>query len=233
MIARARRFGVALRPEALVAAGAAGLTIALWSGAPAIGLALGIGGFLLIGQIVALRRQEAEDHDRDHVRRIIEEAAPLARTGIPLETALIRAGRSVGGAGGRALGDVLAQSVAGRAVPDGALAAFPYSQLIFQLWRIHREQGGDPSAFLSAYRTSLGMSEDLARKKQLALTQIRWQANVITVFFFVVLAFSFFHASVFISALLENPETRWMTALAGCLVIWGRVVLNGLARTMS
>jgi len=233
VIALAARVGVALRLEAAVAAGLSGLAVGIWSGAPLIGLAVGVGGFLLIGQIIATRREAAEGLDREHVRRVIEEAAPLTRTGTPLETALIRAARLVGGAGGQALAEVLSHSAAGRAVPEGALSAYPYSQLVFQLWRIHREQGGDPSAFLNAYRTSLGMSEDLARKKQLALTQIRWQANVITVFFFLVLAFSFFHASVFISALLENPETRWMTALSACLVIWGRVVLNGLARTMS
>lgn len=229
----ADRLGVTPRPEAALAAAAVGVLAGLWSGVAPLGLALGLGGGLLIGQVLHQRRDAGEARDRDQVRRLIETAAPLARAGMSLDAALRRAARAASGPGASVLADGLSAQAVGRSVDMEAFRPYPYTTLLFELLRLHREQGGDPQPFLTAYRTALGMSEDLAKKKQLALTQIRWQANVITVFFFLVLGFSAAHAGVFVSALLESPDGRWMTTLAATLVIWGRVALNGLARTMS
>ncbi|ALL13087.1 hypothetical protein [Caulobacter henricii] len=229
------RLGVQLRLDALGVGVLIGLLAGLWCGSIPLGVIVGLGIFVLFGQILAARRNTRLAEERLEVRRLLERVTPLARTGMPLETAFINASKDVSFAGCQALAFALRAGMAGRldSRAGQALERWPYCDLVYQLILIHRENGGDPSRFLEAYRGALGLVDDLAKKKQIALVQIRWQANIITIFFFLVVAFSFSQAGVYLAALVQTDYGRSLTIVSASLVVWGRVVLNGLARTME
>ncbi|WP_374347903.1 type II secretion system F family protein [Phenylobacterium sp.] len=235
MNALLRRFDLEFHPLALVVAVIGGIALGFWGGAPLMGLIFGVGLFALVAQFIQARRAAQLSAERTHVRGLLEQATPLARSGVPLDQAISRAVAMDRFPGGVALDAALRANSAGR--PDGPaqadLARWPLSQLVFQLYLVHRDNGGDPTRFLRAFRNALGMADDLAKKKQLALLQIRWQANMITLFFFIVLGFSVANAGVFYAALLGTEEGRSLTSISACLVTFGRVVLNYLARTME
>lgn len=229
------RLDLELHPFAFIGAVLGGVGLGFWSQAPLLGLIFGIGAFVLIAQIMQQRRSAQLGDERTNVRQLLEQATPLARSGVPLETALGRAAARLDYPGGIALTAALAANAAGRfgGRIEAALRQWPLSELVFQLYLVHRENGGDPTRFMEAFRGSLGMADDLAKKKQLALLQIRWQANMITLFFFLVLGLSIVNAGVFYAALLGTEEGRTLTTISACLVTWGRVVLNVLARSME
>ena len=84
-----------------------------------------------------------------------------------------------------------------------------------------------------AFREALGMAEVLAKKRNLALIQIRWQANIMTAFFFLVLLASAARAGPLFASLLATDEGRLMVTLSASLVIWGRVSLNLISDAMK
>lgn len=227
--------GVTFRPEALVAAAIAGISIAIWCGAIPLGGLFGAGVYVLICQYLASRTTEVLRRERDCIRLVLDRMLPLARSGVAMDQALATSAAGLDFDSARLLQGAL-QSVSAGQAPESAakrLTGWPLTGLTFQLFLIHRENGGNPTGFIEAFRRALSMADDLAKKKQIALIQIRWQANIITLFFFLVLLASVAHAGVFFSALLSTEEGKIITSISANLVVWGRVILNLLARTME
>ncbi len=206
-----------------------------WAKSLPMGIALGIGLLILVTQILQDRKADLLAAERAAVARLLEQVSPLARSGVPLLQAVTSSAQRADHPGLQALGQALSGLAAGRPAEAAALgvAAWPLSNLTYRLCLVHREQGGTPDGFLRAFRNALGMADDLAKKRNLALIQIRWQANIMTAFFFVVLAASAARAGPLFAALLATDEGRLMTTLSAALVVWGRVILNLISEAMQ
>lgn len=211
-------------PAAIVS----GVGATWWANSVLIGVAVGAGMWIMLVQILAARRRNRLAAERGAILALIDRVSPLTRSGIGLDAAVATATARSDQPGHQALNRALAASTVGQQteLARRALKAWPLSNLTYRLCLVHREQGGSPESFLRAFRSSLGMAEDLAKKRRLALIQIRWQANIMTVFFFIVLLASVANAAPFFSALIETEEGRFLSGISGSLVIWGRVVLN-------
>ena len=199
-----------------------------WANSLLIGLVIGVGMLIMLVQFLAARRRNQLAVERGSILALIDRVSPLTRSGIGLDAAVATATAKSDQPGHQALNRALTASTVGQQteLAQRDLRAWPLSNLTYRLCLVHREQGGSPEAFLRAFRSSLGMAEDLAKKRRLALIQIRWQANIMTVFFFIVLLASVANAAPFFSALIETEEGRFLSGISGSLVIWGRVVLN-------
>lgn len=199
-----------------------------WANSVLIGVAVGAGVWIMLVQVLAARRRNRLAAERGAILALIDRVSPLTRSGVGLDAAVATATARSDLPGHQALNRALAASTVGQQtqLARRALKAWPLSNLTYRLCLVHREQGGSPEGFLRAFRNSLGMAEDLAKKRRLALIQIRWQANIMTVFFFIVLLASVANAAPFFSALIETEEGRFLSGISGSLVIWGRVVLN-------
>lgn len=211
-------------PAAIVS----GVGATWWANSVLIGVAVGAGMWIMLVQFLAARRRNRLAAERGAILALIDRVSPLTRSGIGLDAAVATATARSDQPGHQALNRALAASTVGQQteLARRALKAWPLSNLTYRLCLVHREQGGSPEGFLRAFRSSLGMAEDLAKKRRLALIQIRWQANIMTVFFFIVLLASVANAAPFFSALIETEEGRFLSGISGSLVIWGRVVLN-------
>lgn len=211
-------------PAAIVS----GVGATWWANSVLIGVAVGAGMWIMLVQVLAARRRNRLAAERGAILALIDRVSPLTRSGIGLDAAVATATARSDQPGHQALNRALAASTVGQQteLARRALKAWPLSNLTYRLCLVHREQGGSPEGFLRAFRSSLGMAEDLAKKRRLALIQIRWQANIMTVFFFIVLLASVANAAPFFSALIETEEGRFLSGISGSLVIWGRVVLN-------
>jgi Flp pilus assembly protein TadB len=211
-------------PAAIVS----GVGATWWANSVLIGVAVGAGMWIMLVQVLAARRRNRLAAERGAILALIDRVSPLTRSGIGLDAAVATATARSDQPGHQALNRALAASTVGQQteLARRALKAWPLSNLTYRLCLVHREQGGSPEGFLRAFRNSLGMAEDLAKKRRLALIQIRWQANIMTVFFFIVLLASVANAAPFFSALIETEEGRFLSGISGSLVIWGRVVLN-------
>ena len=199
-----------------------------WANSLLIGLVIGVGMLIMLVQFLAARRRNQLAVERGSILALIDRVSPLTRSGIGLDAAVATATAKSDQPGHQALNRALTASTVGQQteLAQRDLRAWPLSNLTYRLCLVHREQGGSPEGFLRAFRSSLGMAEDLAKKRRLALIQIRWQANIMTVFFFIVLLASVANAAPFFSALIETEEGRFLSGISGSLVIWGRVVLN-------
>lgn len=199
-----------------------------WANSVLIGVVIGVGMLIMLLQFLAARRRNQLAVERGSILALIDRVSPLTRSGIGLDAAVATATAKSDQPGHQALNRALAASTVGQQteLAQRNLRAWPLSNLTYRLCLVHREQGGSPEGFLRAFRSSLGMAEDLAKKRRLALIQIRWQANIMTVFFFIVLLASVANAAPFFSALIETEEGRFLSGISGSLVIWGRVVLN-------
>ncbi len=199
-----------------------------WTDSLMIGLLISVGVLIMLLQFVAAGRRNQLAIERAAILALIDRVSPLTRSGIALDAAVAASTARSDLAGDRALNRALAAGAVGHRADQAQqdLTAWPLSNLTYRLCLVHREQGGSPEGFLRAFRGSLGMAEDLAKKRRLALIQIRWQANIMTVFFFTVLLASVANAAPFFSALIETDEGRFLSGISGSLVIWGRVVLN-------
>lgn len=199
-----------------------------WANSLLIGVVIGVGMLIMLVQFLAARRRNQLAVERGSILALIDRVSPLTRSGIGLDAAVATATAKSDQPGHQALNRALTASTVGQQteLAQRDLRAWPLSNLTYRLCLVHREQGGSPEGFLRAFRSSLGMAEDLAKKRRLALIQIRWQANIMTVFFFIVLLASVANAAPFFSALIETEEGRFLSGISGSLVIWGRVVLN-------
>ena len=199
-----------------------------WANSVLIGVVIGVGMLIMLVQFLAARRRNQLAVERGSILALIDRVSPLTRSGIGLDAAVATATAKSDQPGHQALNRALTASTVGQQteLAQRDLRAWPLSNLTYRLCLVHREQGGSPEGFLRAFRSSLGMAEDLAKKRRLALIQIRWQANIMTVFFFIVLLASVANAAPFFSALIETEEGRFLSGISGSLVIWGRVVLN-------
>lgn len=211
-------------PAAMVS----GVGATWWTNSVFIGVVVGAGIWIMLVQFLAARRRNRLAAERSAILALIDRVSPLTRSGIGLDAAVATATARSDQPGHQALNRALTASTVGQQtkLAHRALKAWPLSNLTYRLCLVHREQGGSPEAFLRAFRNSLGMAEDLAKKRRLALIQIRWQANIMTVFFFIVLLASVANAAPFFSALIETEEGRFLSGISGSLVIWGRVILN-------
>ena len=200
-----------------------------------MGIVVGLGLLCLVAQIVKGRKDDLLSAERAATARLLEQVTPLARSGMPLLSAIADCARDSSHPGPKALALALQGLASGRPAESvgRTVAAWPLSNLTYRLCLIHREQGGAPDGFLRAFRNSLSMAEDLAKKRHLALIQIRWQANIMTAFFFVVLAASAARAGPLFASLLATDEGHLMTTLSAALVIWGRVFLNLVSEAMQ
>ena len=207
---------------------ASGVGATWWANSLLIGLVIGVGMLIMLVQFLAARRRNQLAVERGSILALIDRVSPLTRSGIGLDAAVATATAKSDQPGHQALNRALTASTVGQQteLAQRDLRAWPLSNLTYRLCLVHREQGGSPEGFLRAFRSSLGMAEDLAKKRRLALIQIRWQANIMTVFFFIVLLASVANAAPFFSALIETEEGRFLSGISGSLVIWGRVVLN-------
>lgn len=205
-----------------------GVAATWWTSSLLIGLVIGAGMLAMVIQIMAARRRNQLAVERGSILALIDRVSPLTRSGIALDAAVATSTARSDQPGHQALNRALTATTVGRQTDRARrdLRAWPLSNLTYRLCLVHREQGGSPEGFLRAFRSSLGMAEDLAKKRRLALIQIRWQANIMTVFFFIVLLASVANAAPFFSALIETEEGRFLSGISGSLVIWGRVVLN-------
>lgn len=205
-----------------------GVAATWWTNSLLIGLVIGLGMLIMLVQVVAARRRNQLAVERGSILALIDRVSPLTRSGIALDAAVATSTARSDLPGHQALNRALTATTVGQQTDRARrdLRAWPLSNLTYRLCLVHREQGGSPEGFLRAFRSSLGMAEDLAKKRRLALIQIRWQANIMTVFFFIVLLASVANAAPFFSALIETEEGRFLSGISGSLVIWGRVVLN-------
>ena len=224
-----------LPTPALLAGILAFAATAWWAKSLMMGGAVGIGLLVLVAQILQGRAEDLLAAERAGIARLLEQVSPLARAGMPLLGAVSTRAQTSSHPGLQALAralDALASGIPADTAARG-VADWPLSNLTYRLCLVHREQGGSPDGFLAAFRNALGMADDLAKKRNLALIQIRWQANIMTAFFFVVLGFSAFRAGPLFAALLSTDEGRLMTTISAALVIWGRVSLNVISEAMQ
>lgn len=206
-----------------------------WAKSLAMGLALGLGAMLLTAQLLRGRQAGQLAAERAAVSRLLEQVSPMSRAGMPLLAAMAACSQRSPHPGPQALALSLQGLSAGQPAEMAArrVQAWPLSNLTYRLCLVHREQGGTPEGFLLAFRNALSMAEDLAKKRNLALIQIRWQANIMTAFFFLVLVASAARAGPLFASLLGTDEGRLMVTLSAALVVWGRVSLNLISEAMK
>ncbi|MDO8379274.1 type II secretion system F family protein [Phenylobacterium sp.] len=208
---------------------------AWWAKSLPMGLAVGLGVLILVVQLLRGRQATQLAAERAAVSRLLEQVSPMSRAGMPLLAAMAACSQGSSHPGPQALALALQGLSAGQPAETAArgVEAWPLSNLTYRLCLVHREQGGAPEGFLKAFRDALGMAEDLAKKRNLALIQIRWQANIMTAFFFLVLLASAARAGPLFASLLATDEGRLMVTLSAALVIWGRVSLNLISEAMQ
>lgn len=208
---------------------------AWWAKSLLMGLVLGLGALILMTQLLRGRQANMVAAERAAVARLMEQVSPISRSGTPLLAAMATCAQGSPHPGPQALAQALQGLSTGQpeAIAARWVEAWPLSNLTYRLCLVHREQGGVPEGFLMAFREALGMAEDLAKKRNLALIQIRWQANIMTAFFFLVLLASAARAGPLFASLLATDEGRLMVTLSASLVIWGRVSLNLISDAMK
>lgn len=206
-----------------------------WAEQPWISLALSLGAAVLTLQTVADWRRQTVAEERLAVLELLREASPLISAGESLQTAVQAAARHATASPVVALRTSLQRISVGQTIAKAAEAIerWPLLSMLFRLIVFQRDQGGDPAPLVAALRRRLELSADLARKRDLALVQIQWQANAITVFFIIVLGAALLRAGPFLTALIETIEGRGLVAGSAALVIWGRVALNRLAERLQ
>lgn len=206
-----------------------------WAEQPWISLALSVGAGVLTLQTMAEWRRQTVAEERGAVLDLLRETSPLIAAGETLQAAVLAAARHSTAPAVAALRTSLERVSVGQVVERAAAATrrWPLANLLFRLILFQRDQGGDPAPLVAALRRRLELSADLARKRDLALIQIQWQANAITVFFLIVLGAAVLRAGPFLTALIETIEGRGLVAGSAALVIWGRVALSRLAERLQ
>lgn len=197
--------------------------------------AVGAGAMLLTRQTLASWSQGRLSDERAAILGLLHEVSPLLASGEAFPSALAAVARQASHPAATALARALDVVSAGAygAGTGGAPAQWPLANLLFQLTLFHRVQGGDPGHMVASLTRRLELTAELARRRDLALIQIQWQANAITLFFGLVLVAGLIRAGPFITALIETAEGRSFVGVSAGLVIWGRIVLNRLAELLE
>ena len=197
--------------------------------------AVGAGAMLLTRQTLTSWSQGRLSDERAAILGLLHEVSPLLASGEAFPSALAAVARQASHPAATALAGALDVVFAGAhgAGKGAPPAQWPLANLLFQLTLFHRVQGGDPGHMVAALTQRLELTAELARRRDLALIQIQWQANAITLFFGLVLVAGLIRAGPFITALIETAEGRSFVGVSAGLVIWGRIVLNRLAELLE
>jgi Flp pilus assembly protein TadB len=222
----------------LVAAGIglAATTLAwFWTEQWLIAMAVGAGAAVLTFQTLTSWSQERLSDERTAVLGLLHEVSPLLASGEAFPSALAAVARQGSHPAATALASALDLVFAGAQGSGTGMppARWPLANLLFQLTLFQRTQGGDPGHMVASLTRRLELTAELARRRDLALIQIQWQANAITLFFGIVLVAGVIRAGPFITALIESAEGRSFVGVSAALVIWGRIVLNRLAEMLE
>lgn len=200
-----------------------------------IAIILGVGATVLTLQIFRSIVQERLSSERKAILELLDDVRPLLASGESFAAALASVARRGQHPAVKALAGALDVVAAGVYRPGSASSpvGWPLANLLFQLTLFHRAQGGDPGAMVASLSTRLELTAELARRRELALIQIQWQANAITLIFGLILLAGIIRAGPFITMLVETVEGRSFVGVSASLVIWGRVVLNRLAEQLE
>ena len=215
----------------LVAGGLAWFWTEQWLIAGAVGL----GAAFLVLQTLRSWAQERLSDERAAILALLHDVNPLLATGETFPSALSAVARQGSHPAALALASALDVEFAGaRSAPSAtSTARWPLASLLFQLTLFQRAQGGDPFPMVASLTRRLELTAELARRRDLALIQIQWQANAITLIFGLVLVAGLIRAGPFITALIETAEGRSFVGVSAALVIWGRIILNRLAELLE
>lgn len=206
-----------------------------WTGQWLIACAVGGGSMILTLQTMQSWNLGRLSDERAVVLGLLDEVSPLLASGESFPSALSAVARQASHPAAIALAKALHIAFAGAQGTGPGLppARWPLANLLLQLALFHRAQGGDPRSMIASLTRRLELTAELARRRDLALIQIQWQANAITLFFGIVLVAGVIRAGPFITALIETAEGRSFVGVSAALVIWGRIVLNRLAEMLE
>ncbi len=226
-------------PRTYILAAGAGLVLTtlawLWTEQWLIAMAVGLGAAVLVLQTLISWSRERLSDERAAILELLQEVSPLLASGEAFSSAIAAVARQGSHPATKALANALDVVFAGAHGHGTGLppSRWPLANLLFQLTLFQRTQGGDPGYMVASLTRRLELTAELARRRDLALIQIQWQANAITLFFGIVLVAGVIRAGPFITALIETAEGRGFVGISAALVIWGRIVLNRLAEMLE